>query len=85
VPYQVTLIPAAERSLEKLPRAIGRQIVTRLTSLAENPRPSGAKALQGMEGLLRVRVGDYRIVYRVLDDPPEVTVLRIAHRSEVYR
>ena len=44
-----------------------------------------AKALQAMEGLLRVRVGDYRIVYRVVDHPAQVTVVRIAHRSDVYR
>jgi mRNA interferase RelE/StbE len=85
VAYSVTLIPAAEKALEKLPRETGRRIVRRLTALGQNPRPSGAKALQGVEGLLRVRVGDYRIVYRVADGPQEVTVVRIAHRSDVYR
>lgn len=83
--YQVALVPAAERQLERLAGQIQKRVVTKLASLAQNPRPPDAKALQATEGLLRVRVGDYRIVYQVLDDPAVVTVIRIAHRSEVYR
>jgi mRNA interferase RelE/StbE len=85
VSYQVTLIPAAEKQLEKLAKQLQRRVVIKLSSLAQNPRPPDAKALQAMEGLLRVRVGDYRIVYRVVDEPAQVTVVRIAHRSDVYR
>ena len=83
--YQVTLIPAAEKQLEKLSKQLQKRVVTKLSSLAQHPRPPDAKALQAMEGLLRVRVGDYRIVYRVVDHPAQVTVVRIAHRSDVYR
>jgi mRNA interferase RelE/StbE len=85
VPYQVALIPAAEKQFDRLSRQLQDRIVAKLTGLAQNPRPPDAKALQATEGLLRVRVGDYRIVYRVVDSPPEVTGVRIAHRSEVYR
>ena len=85
MPYQITLIPAAEKQLDGLSKQLQKRVVTKLTGLAQNPRPPDAKALQATEGLLRVRVGDYRVVYRVVDNPAEVTVIRIAHRSEVYR
>ena len=85
MPYQITLIPAAEKQLEKLAKQLQKRVVTKLSGLAQNPRPPDAKALQAMEGLLRVRVGEYRIVYRIVDDPAEVMVVRIAHRSDVYR
>jgi len=42
--------------------------------------------LQGTnEGLLRIRVGDYRVIYLVKDDVLFVVVVRIGHRREVYR
>lgn len=56
--------------------------------LGENPRPPGATALHGRPGL-RVRVGDYRIIYTV-DDTVDDTVLVVAvvtlgHRRDVYQ
>jgi mRNA-degrading endonuclease RelE of RelBE toxin-antitoxin system len=34
---------------------------------------------------VRIRVGDYRIIYRISDQAGELDVIRIAHRSEVYK
>ena len=56
--------------------------------LAENPRPPSCVALQGEVGVYRVRVGDDRIVYEVLDQVlvvQVVQVVRVGHRREVYR
>ena len=56
--------------------------------LAENPRPPSCVALQGEVGVYRVRVGDYRIVYEVLDQVlvvQVVQVVRVGHRRGVYR
>jgi mRNA interferase RelE/StbE len=53
--------------------------------LGGDPRPRGARKLEGGAGELRVRVGDYRIVYEVDDEALRVLVLRVAHRREVYR
>lgn len=51
--------------------------------LARIPRPPGARALAGRPGL-RVRVGDYRIIYTVIDDVLLVVVVTLGHRREVY-
>jgi len=58
--------------------------------LAENPRPPSCVALQGEVGVYRVRVGDYRIVYEVLDyevldQVLVVQVVHVGHRREVHR
>ncbi len=53
--------------------------------LAETPRPPGCRALAGEPDVYRVRVGDYRIVYEVLDERLIVHVVRVGHRREVYR
>ena len=83
--YAIVFTPAAKRDLNALPRTILRRVDAKIQSLRENPRPQNMKKLRGREGFLRVRVGDYRIVYQVADDRLVVLVVRIGHRREVYR
>jgi mRNA interferase RelE/StbE len=54
-------------------------------SLAEDPRPAGARKLVANEEGWRLRVGDYRILYDIEDTTRVVTVGRILHRSAAYR
>jgi len=79
------LLPAAGRQLRKLPRAAQGQVVEVLAALDVDPRPPGAKALAGAKGLLRVRSGSYRVVYRVADRELVVSVVAVGDRREVYR
>ena len=83
--YAVFLKPAAERALKKLAPPALRRIVKAIDSLGTNPRPSGVTALQGGSGLLRIRVGDYRIIYTVQDDVLTVLVVTVGHRRDVYQ
>ena len=83
--YTVFLKPAAERALKKIASPTLRRIARAIDSLGTNPRPSGVTALQGEPGLLRIRVGDYRIIYTVRDDVLTVLVVTVGHRRDVYR
>lgn len=47
-------------------------------------RPTGCSKLAGTSDRYRIRVGDYRIVYRIDDGKVTVLVLVIGHRREVY-
>lgn len=69
----------------KLPRDIQHRLDPALLALADNPRPPGCKKLQGREETYRIRVGDYRVIYRVEDDRLIVLVIEIGHRRDVYR
>ena len=60
--------PLAERQLRRLPADTQRRIVGEAAALASNPRPPGAVKLTGAEGLWRIRIGDYRVVYEICDD-----------------
>ena len=82
--YRVEVRPAALKALRKVDPADARRIQGAIALLAQDPRPPGARALQGRPGL-RVRVGDYRIVYTIQDDVLLVIVVTRGHRSEVYR
>lgn len=81
--YRIELRPAAVRALRKLDPSIRPRVQGAIALLAEDPRPPGARKLQGREGL-RVRVGDYRIIYTVKDDVLVVVVVTLVHRRDVY-
>lgn len=57
----------------------------KIDELATSPRPNGVKKLKGKENTYRIRVGDYRILYEIFDDVLLVTVVKIGHRSKVYK
>lgn len=82
--YTVEFRPSAAKQLRSLPKGVRRTIMMVVDALADNPRPSGAVRLKGT-GYLRVRIGDYRVVYDVQDSVLRVLVVRVAHRREVYR
>jgi mRNA interferase RelE/StbE len=81
--YRIELRPAAVRALRKLDPPIARRVQGAIALLAQDPRPPAARALKGRPGL-RVRFGDYRIIYTVHDDVLLVIVVTIGHRSDVY-
>ena len=83
--YRVQLRPAAERSLRKFDKVNRRRIAQAIDSLATDPYSAQAHKLQGKEGFLRIRVGDYRIIYLVLKKEIRIIVVRIAHRREAYK
>jgi len=83
--YHVVLDKRLEKEVAKLDRPIRRRIQAALLSLATNPRPSAATALVGQPGLLRLRVGDYRVIYTVKDHELLVLVIDVDHRSRICR
>jgi mRNA interferase RelE/StbE len=84
--YVVELSPTAVRQLKKLDRQIQIRVFGRIEKLKSDPRPGTATILKGTDDTLyRVREGDYRIIYTIEDDQLIVLVIRIGHRSEVYR
>ncbi len=83
--YEVRLARRAARSLASLERREQQRIRAALDILTSNPRPPNCVAWQGEDCVYRVRVGDYRIVYEVLDLVFLIHVVRIGHPREVYR
>ena len=82
--YALAFRPAALRALRKLDRQAAERIKTATEALRDDPRPPGAKMLTGSHGLLRIRVGDYRIVYAIDDQLRVVRVAAVGHRRDIY-
>ncbi len=82
--YRVEFTTAAARQVKKLPRPARDRLLTAIEGLQDDPRPHGAKKLVGEQTAWRIRVGDYRVIYDVLDAELVVTVVRAGHRRDVY-
>jgi mRNA interferase RelE/StbE len=82
--YRILLRPKASSQLTSLPSEIYSRVKQAIVGLASDPRPLGSRKLRSREGW-RLRIGDYRVLYRVEDAERTVTILYVAHRREVYR
>lgn len=81
MPYRVQFGSArVSREMERLPSEARARIADRLERLVQQPRPRGI--LQIREDVYRLRVGRYRVIYRVMDTEQRVVVLKVALRSE---
>ena len=86
MPYTVEILRRAEKTLRGLTdRKLYLRLRDTIDSLAIEPRPHGCSKLSGGKDIYRVRVGDHRIVYQVIDDRLLVLVVDIGHRREIYR
>ena len=83
--FEILIKRSAAKEIEAIPRKKDRQrIVRKIGQLAEDPRPPGSQKLSGRERY-RIRQGPYRIVYSIEDDRLIVYVVKVGHRSDVYR
>ena len=83
--YDLTFRPAAFRSLRKLDRQVAARIKAATEALRDDPRPAGVKMLTGAHALLRIRVGDYRILYQIDDERRLMRIADVGHRGDIYR
>lgn len=81
--YLVFLSKTASKQLDKIPTSIAETLLKAIENLAKNPKPQGAKKLKGRDGY-RIRKGDYRIIYDILDNKLIVEVVAIGHRKDIY-
>lgn len=81
--YRIEVKASAAKELAKLDRNVATTIAGVIAALAENPRPHGSSKLVGSDRM-RVRVGDYRVLYVIEDEVVTVTVIRVGHRRDVY-
>ena len=77
---------SAARELEGIePRDRRLKIIERIRALAGEPYPPGALKLAGSKNAHRIRHGDYRVLYEILETERRIVVVKIGHRREVYR
>ena len=83
--YTVRFSKKAEKSLKKVGHVMRRRVLQKLGRLTENPRNGpNIKTMQGFHNRFRYRVGDFRIIYEVIDSDLVVWVLETDWRGNIY-
>ena len=83
--WTVAFSKAADRTLDELSAQTRDRIVRAVFKLAADPLgAANVKRLSGRDEL-RLRVGDYRVLYTLEHDRLIVQVIQVAHRREAYR
>ena len=85
VDYKVGFKSSVDKDLGDLPKNLVARVWLRFELLKHEPFPRQALKLKGSEGLYRIRVGDYRIIYGVNVQAKEVVIHHVRHRREAYR
>ncbi len=83
--YRISIEPAAQRELSKLPIDMRQDVADAISALANEPRPPGVRKLSGSKSSYRIRVGDYRVLYTIADRILEVIVVKVGNRRDIYR
>ena len=81
--YNIDFSKKAQKKLDKLSDEIANPILSAIGSLSTIPRPQGYKKLKGRKGY-RIRVGDYRVIYEIIDDILLIDVVDLGHRKDIY-
>lgn len=82
--YRIEFLKTAKKELLKLPKEIQQRIAAKIDALVTNPYPPDTKKLKNGGGRLRIRVGDYRIIYRIEEGQLVILVIKIGHRRDIY-
>ena len=83
---KVKITKTAKKSLEKLDITIQKRILDFLSELEilDNPRIKGKSLKGNLKEYWRYRVGDYRILSKIIDDELIILVIDIGHRKNIY-
>jgi len=81
--HELFVLRPAQKDLDGLEASVFRRILKNIRALDKNPRPPGCLKLTGDDGY-RIRIGDYRILYRIDDASKRIFIYRVKHRKDAY-
>ena len=82
--YEILFRPSVAKDTRQIPRGELKRILKRIDALRADPHPPGSVKLSGRD-YYRIRQGDYRIIYEIIDFRLIVVVIKIGHRRDVYK
>jgi mRNA interferase RelE/StbE len=81
--YKIEYDDRINKMFKGIPKDYRESIEEKILSLAENPIPTGSKRLINIDAY-RIRVGIYRVIYKIKDDILVILIVKIGHRSKIY-
>jgi len=85
--YKVKFSSDAEKTLGRIEKPLARRIFSALEKLSKDPyQHPHSKKMKGKEGnIFRLRVGNFRIIYEIINNELIVFVVRIGPRGDIYK
>ena len=85
--YTLNFLTSARKEFKKLDSVVQKRIKKKLLLLVESPEilKNNIKALKGEhQGLFRLRINQYRVIFQIKEDKLIITIIRVGHRKEIY-
>ena len=82
--YKITFKKSVTKDLRSIPNKDIKRILLKIESLSEDPRCEGCTKLTSHDNY-RVRQGIYRIIYSIKDTALVINIIKVSHRSNVYK
>ena len=84
--YNVTFRPETEEDFKRLDTQVAQRILNKIKWLSENFELITPQPLKGQwKGKLKLRMGDYRVIYSINENEKRITIHMAGHRREIYR
>lgn len=84
-PWRILVTPRAEKDLKRVPLRDQDRIRAAVDALVSNPRPGDVRKLRGARDEWRLRVGDWRVRFRLDQTTRSVALTRVLPRARAYR
>ena len=81
--YNIKYKKSIQRDLKRLDKTEARRILNGIERELPKHADSTASLKGPFAGLRKYRIGDYRVIFAILDQ--DILILRIAHRKEAYK
>jgi mRNA interferase RelE/StbE len=82
--YSIVFDKKVLKDFKKIDSVWQKRIVEKIDEILVNTPYEGKKLVGNMSNFYRLRVGDYRIVYEIIEDIVTIEIIKVAHRKEVY-
>ncbi len=83
--YKIEWKKSTKKDLRKIPVDQVSKMILAVEKLVFDPYPEGFTKLSGSELSYRIRIGDYRVVYEVLEKRIVIEIMKVKYRKNVYR
>lgn len=83
--YEIELSHIAIKKMAKISKRELLSIQAKIEALSTDPRPTDLKKIRGDDNLYRIRVGNYRILYRIFDEKICIIIVNVGHRKDIYK
>ncbi|MFA5502420.1 MAG: type II toxin-antitoxin system RelE/ParE family toxin [Sulfurovaceae bacterium] len=82
--YKIVIDKKVIKDLKKIDKVWQEKILEKINDFLTQVPYDGKKLVGNLSNFYRVRVGNYRIIYEIIDEIVTVEVIKISHRKDVY-